>query len=266
MQDSSFNILADLALMQSGQKLDRSQSDMITMHLASLLRRENFQSLDDLVQCLKARPNARFEAEVASNLVTRKTRFFDAPRQLEAIINVIKWKCLETGPQPPLKIWFPGTSTGQDVYSLIIRLLEETLFKRASRKIEIVGTDINEAGLKRAKAGAFSHFEVQTGLSVQRLLENFSPLASRDWVLRERVRKKAKFKIHNLIKDDQSLGRFDIVICRNVLAEMAPEQQKKAVSMIEACLMPEGQIYTAPADHPILDEHAGATATIISNH
>ena len=263
MQDSSFNMLAHLALTQSGQKLNRSQSDLIVIRLASILRRENFQSLDDLVQCLKARPNQRFEEEIASHLVTRKTRFFDDPVQIETLIDVIKQKCLDSDPLPPLKIWYPGTATGQDVYSLIIRLVEDKIFKRANRKIEIIGTDINQASLKRARSGAFNHFEIQTGLSARRLLENFSPLASRDWVLRERVRKKAKFKTHNLISDDQSLGRFDIIVCRNVLTDMAPGQQKKAVGMLETCLMPEGRIYVGPDDHPIMLASASGPTTII---
>src|SRR5919199_3920368 len=52
---------------------------------------------------------------------------------------------------PFTRVWVAGCSTGEEVYSLAILLQEEDVYDRA----RIYATDINEAVLDRARAGAF---------------------------------------------------------------------------------------------------------------
>ena len=78
MRESTFNELADLALRNSGQHFAPAKSYLMDARLSNISRRESFATLDDLVQCLKARPNQRFEQEVAAALTNKKTSFFAA--------------------------------------------------------------------------------------------------------------------------------------------------------------------------------------------
>src|SRR5216110_1937971 len=52
---------------------------------------------------------------------------------------------------PFTRIWVAGCSTGEEVYSLAILLLEEGVYERA----RIYATDINESVLDTARAGVF---------------------------------------------------------------------------------------------------------------
>ena len=84
MQETTFNELADLALRQSGQTIPASKAYLMEARLSTIARRENFATLDDLVHCLKARPNPRFEQEVAAALTGKATRFFGDRDLLDA--------------------------------------------------------------------------------------------------------------------------------------------------------------------------------------
>ena len=87
MQEDTFNELADLTLRLSGQKMTASKAYLMEARLSAISRRENFATLDDLVHCLKARPNPRFEQEVAAALTSKKTGFFRERDLLEKIVS-----------------------------------------------------------------------------------------------------------------------------------------------------------------------------------
>ena len=55
-----------------------------------------------------------------------------------------------------LRIWVPGCATGEEAYSLAILVREHMKTLRAPPKIQLFATDIDEAALSVARAGALS--------------------------------------------------------------------------------------------------------------
>lgn len=248
MQESTFSELSDLALRHSGQHIAASKSYLLEARLSSICRRENHATLDDLVQCLKARPNPRFESEVAAALTSKKTSFFAERDLIERIVTVALPQRLTHSKTGRLRVWCAGVSTGQDVWSLALRLSEEMGSALARAEIEIVGTDLSTESIETAKSGTYGHFDVQKGLSIHRLMTNFDRCDNGDWTVGEPLRERVHFRRHNLLESARDLGAFDIIMCCNVLDGLAPAAQSQALETMSAQLLPEAFLFVAPGE------------------
>lgn len=248
MQDNIFNALADLALNASGQSVVPSKAYLIEARLAGIARREGFGSLEDLVHCLESRQNPVFRAEVAATLLSRDTWFFREPGALEWLVSTKLPERLAASPSGRIRVWCAGGSTGQEAYSLSMLLEDETQPGLSGSKIEILSTDICKQATERARIGAFGHYEVQRGLSVQRLLKHFTRLDSGDWQASEALRARISFRAHNLLEPAGGLGKFEIILCRNVLSGMARSAKTRVVESLANQLAPGGLIALADGE------------------
>lgn len=248
MQDTTFNEIADLALRHTGQAFKASKSYLMEARLSTISRRESFATLDDLAHCLKARPNPRFEKEVAAALTGKLTRFFSNRDLLDRIVSHALPERLKNSTTGRLRIWCAGVATGQEAYSLAILLSELEDSPLSSAEIEIIGTDIAATCLETATHGVYNQFEVQKGLSIHRLLAHFKRRDTGEWQINQALKDRVSFRCHNLIEDASNLGHFDIILCRNVLSGMAEPMRAKATAHMSAQLLPGGMIFTAPTE------------------
>jgi chemotaxis protein methyltransferase CheR len=115
------------------------------------------------------------------------------------------------------------------------------------RKVEIVGTDIARDQLTRAREARYSQFEVQRGLPVQMLMRYFRK-EDTSWRLTDAIRAMAQFREFNLLSDLRSLGRFDIVFCRNVLIYFDQPTKARVLEAIAAVMPPDGLLYLGGAE------------------
>ena len=242
MQDTIFNALADLALNASGQSIPPSKAYLIEARLAAVARREGFGSLEDLVHCLESRQNPVFRAEIAAALLSRDTWFFREPGSLEGLVKNRLPERIAASPSGRIRLWCAGGSTGQEAYSLALLLEDETPVGLAGAKVEILSTDLCKQAIEKARSGIFGHYEVQRGLSIHRLLNNFTRPDSGDWQASEALRTRVSFRVHNLLEPAGGLGKFEIILCRNVLSGMARSARVRVVESLANQLAPGGLI------------------------
>jgi len=242
MQDAVFNELADLALKGSGQAIPRSKSYLIEARLAPIARREGFGSLADLVHCLKSRANPVFAAECAAALVSKDTWFFRERETLNRLVTDILPARLKAGNSGRLKIWIAGGATGQEAYSLAMMLEDDMPAALRGAKVEILSTDLCKTATERARAGRYGHYEVQKGLSIHRLMHHFTRTDSGQWEISETLRARVSFRQHNLLESAGGLGKFDVILCRNVLSGMDRSARARVADSLAAQLMPGGLI------------------------
>ena len=119
---------------------------------------------------------------------------------------------------PFVRIWHAGCSTGEEVYSVAIVLVEEELYDRC----RIYATDMNQAVLERAKAGVFPVKSMQehTGNYLKaRGKQAFSEYYSAKYgsaILSPRLKQNIVFAEHNLATDSR-FNEFNVILCRNVM-------------------------------------------------
>jgi chemotaxis protein methyltransferase CheR len=119
---------------------------------------------------------------------------------------------------PFIRIWHAGCSTGEEVYSMAILLWEEGLYDRC----RIYATDMNEAVLRKAKAGIFPLKSMQEYTQLYQLAggkQDFSKYYTADYdgaIFQSFLKQNAIFAVHNLVTD-ASFNEFNVILCRNVL-------------------------------------------------
>jgi len=250
----TFNEFADFALKGSGQHIAPAKSYLVEARLSPIIRREGFSSAQQLHACLQARPNKVLEAEIIAALTTKTTRFFDERDGLEYIVDEVLPKRIEAGAER-LRVLCAGGSTGQEAYSLAM-LIEETpntIF--GDIPVDIVSVDICNDVTERARAGHFGHFEVQRGLSIQRLLKNFKRQEDGGWKINDDFRLRIGFRNHNLLQPIDVLGEFDAVLCRNVFSHMsAPVRSSVAEQLISQVSMGGAMIIGEEEKLPVLSD------------
>ncbi|MBL4801482.1 MAG: protein-glutamate O-methyltransferase CheR, partial [Emcibacter sp.] len=145
-----------------------------------------------------------------------------------------------------LRIWCAAASTGQEPYSLAI-ILSEMQAKLAGWKVEIVGTDLSQQVLDKAKAGIYSQFEVQRGLPIKLLMKYFTQ-AGEMWQISEKIRNMVTYKPFNLLDSFSGLGTFDVIFCRNVLIYFHQETKAQVLDRLRRQLPDDGTLFLGAAE------------------
>ena len=244
MTDAGFNEIADLATSKSGQAFRPSHRYLMEARLASIMLRENFLTLEDLAECLKARPNPVFEAEVVAALTSKETSFFKDRDTLGHIIDNLLIKAGEHHADSSrlVRILCAGGGTGQEAYSLVILMEEARAADKELPPCEIVSLDLCKASRRRAKEGLFGHFEIQMGLSVHRMLKFFARQDDR-WQLNEELRKQVDFQHGNLLESLTDFGAFDIILCRDVMPGMVNTIASSVAKNLSSALTAWGVLF-----------------------
>lgn len=229
MDETAFQEIAELALQGSGQSIPPEKSYLVEARLSPILRREGFAEVEELLACIKARPNSKLSGEAVAALTSKQTHFFSGRPALEQIVRHILPKMAQASKDGVLRVWCAGGSSGQEAYSLAMMLEESDDEALNGAKVEILSTDICDKITAKARAGRFGHFDVQKGLSIQRLLSHFSRLDTGDWQISKTLAARVGFRVHNLMEEASGLGLFDVILCRNVLSGMARPKRSQAL-------------------------------------
>ena len=69
-----------------------------------------------------------------------------------------------------------------------------------------------------------------------------------NWRISDQIRGMAQFREFNLLSDLRSLGKFDIVFCRNVLIYFDQPTKARVLEAIAAIMPPDGMLYLGGAE------------------
>jgi chemotaxis protein methyltransferase CheR len=136
-----------------------------------------------------------------------------------------------------LRIWSAGCSTGQEAYSLAM-MFDAQRPQWQDWDVEILGTDVSPQAIAQARSGLYSQFEAQRGLPIAELIANFDA-DNEAWRLKSKLRDRVRFATHNLF-DPPPAGRFDLVLCRNVLLYFVAERRAKVFERLASAIAPDG--------------------------
>ncbi|TPG12125.1 CheR family methyltransferase [Sphingomonas oligophenolica] len=231
---SALGVLAALLEARTGQQISAYRSWRIDIALKPLLRDRGLTTLDQLVGMLMEGSDRRIADQIIDLLVNQETSFFrDAP-VFDMVIDAVAQ--IEARGRRA-RIWCAGCSTGQEPYSLAMLFAERDGAGWIAP--DIVATDVSDAAIGRAREGRYTQFEIQRGLPVRRMINWFEANGD-EWVARAELRRMVAFRKLNLLGDQSPPGRFDIILCRNVMLYLAAEPKAAIFANFAAALEPGG--------------------------
>lgn len=244
---NEITILAKYIQDICGIHLDPSKAYLLETRLKNIIEEAGCGSFHDLCTKAKADSSKVLERKIIDAITTNETLFFRDSSPFEVLQHKILPDLIDSRSSKtsnllptPLKIWSAACSTGQEVYSISI-VLKELLPDRNKYNIKLLGTDISDAAISQASYGAYNKFEIERGLSRDKLQKYFTDNGE-SWKIKDEIRSMANFKKLNLMLPFSGLGKFDIVFCRNVAIYFTLEDRKKLFEQIAGLLEKDGYL------------------------
>ena len=225
-------------LLRTGSEVDFTfyKRSMIARRLARRMAVHKVESLSEYLRFLE---DHRGELDILfQDILIHVTSFFRDPDVFTALRQKIFPQILaERPPGEPVRIWVPGCSTGEEVYSIVICLLECLGNRAPDTPVQVFATDINEAAIGKARAGTYSEDEVAE-LSPERR-GRFFTRANGNYLVNQDIRELCVFARHDLT-NDPPFSKLDLLSCRNVLIYFESVLQKKVFAYFHYALKPTG--------------------------
>jgi chemotaxis protein methyltransferase CheR len=248
MTPEDFTFLTALLHKRSGLFLTEDKKYLLEARLLPISREVGGTTITDLVALLRRGATEELLRQVTEAMTTNESMFFRDNRPFEQLKEVILPALKEkTSLSKRLRIWNAACSNGQEPYSVAMTLLEEQ-YKMAGYGYEILATDLDTQVLKKARDGIYSQFEVQRGMPIQLLLKYFTKLDNANWQLKDDVRRMVQFQQNNLLHNFSSMGKFDVIMCRNVLIYFDDAHKRDVLERLAECLQPHGYLFLGASE------------------
>ncbi|HEY7809627.1 MAG TPA: protein-glutamate O-methyltransferase CheR [Allosphingosinicella sp.] len=240
-------LFARLLAEETGQELATARRWRIGALLEPLAKAENLPSVDALATAISAGRTDLRDCAVEA-LLNNETYFFRDRALFDLLLGPGLTRLEAAGAaEKRLRIWCAGCSTGQEVWSLAMIFAEQAR-RWAGWSIEIVGTDVSAAAIAQARSGTYSQFEVQRGLPVGQMMRWFSDADRKAWRIDPALARTVRFQRHNLLHPAPSPGRFDLLLCRNVLLYFPAEGRAEAFRRLASAAAPDGLLMLGAAE------------------
>lgn len=194
------------------------------------------ENLEQYVELLKKEPEE--VQALFDDLLINVTDFFRDPEVFEATKRVVFPSLIRDSKHPhAIRIWIPGCSSGEEVYSIAIALVEFLESADLEYTIQMFGTDLSDSAIKKARAGIYDESSV-ANVSPERLRRFFVRTES-GYQISRRIREMCVFSRHNVAKDPP-LSRMNLISCRNLLIYFAPSVQRRIIATFGYALKASG--------------------------
>jgi two-component system CheB/CheR fusion protein len=174
------------------------------------------------------------------------TDFFRDPESFAVLSrDVFPELSANRSPKDPIRVWVPGCSTGEEVYSLAITLVEYLGERLVPGSVQLFGTDVSETAVEYARAGVYLDSAVKD--------------VAESRVKRFFVEEKGRYRIAKSIRDlcifarqdvtkDPPFARLDLISCRNLLIYLDSPAQRRVMEIFHYALKPSAVLMLGPSE------------------
>ncbi|MBM3785545.1 MAG: protein-glutamate O-methyltransferase CheR [Acidobacteria bacterium] len=241
----NYSFLQTYIHQESGIVIDPNKSYLLVSRLQPIVKENSLGTLNDLCRLLRATTATPIKRQVIEALTTNETLFFRDMPVFEALQKEVLPAMIKAKQESKrIRIWSAAASSGQEAYSLAMLLLEMGL---SGWNLQILGTDLNRQILDKATAGKYLQIEVNRGMPAKYLVKYFTR-AGLDWQINDRLRPIVSFQQFDMRSPLRALGKFDLVLCRNVLIYFDLETKKKILKEIRGVMEPGAHLILGTAE------------------
>lgn len=260
MNELVFRRFRDLIYEHTGIFLQDDKRLMLSSRLTRSLRSLELTSFDAYFDVLQRSPrdSPGFRSFINS-VTTNKTSFFREPHHFDFLANTVVPQmeaAADGGSSRRIRVWSAAVSTGQELYSIAITLLEA--LPEGGWNIDLVGSDIDTVVLAQAQRAVYpaeSVTHLDPSLLNRYFLRGDGAMAGQV-KLKPEVTSLAEFRRINLMEPKWPIeGFFDIIFFRNALIYFQPDIQEVFLRKMMRHLGPGGYLFIGNAEYiPFLED------------
>ncbi|WP_455206686.1 CheR family methyltransferase [Kaarinaea lacus] len=225
----------------SGIVLGDNKHYLITSRITRLMTELSIQSFSELLD--RIHDDHRLRHRIMDAMTTNETSWFRDSYPYDFLKEkFFPERARQSGEL--IRIWSAACSTGQEPYSISVAS-NEFMIKNpgmiASDGVQVWGTDISSNALRQARSGVYDDVALSRGMSPE-LRKRYFRQEGNQWRVSDDVKKRVNFQELNLKAGFASLGKFDIIFCRNVLIYFAPALKADIMYRMSQSLKPNGYL------------------------
>ena len=207
-----------------------------------LNRTEDFDAYVDLLQQNPTELDALYQ-----DVLIHVTSFFREPEVFQTLReDVFPELIKDRDRQDPIRIWLPGCSTGEEVYSVAISLMEFLENSQVQPSIQIFGTDVSQRVIEKARSAIFGE-AIESEVSPERLRRFFTRI-DRGYQINKPIRDLCVFARQDITRDPP-FSKMDLISCRNVMIYFEPELQDRLIPLFHYSLKSAGFLLLGTAEN-----------------
>jgi chemotaxis protein methyltransferase CheR len=250
MNLDDFKFYQQLLIDHSGLSLTQDKTYLLNTRLDPVARSMEFATLDEFTNNLRTNLDPRTISLIVQAMATKETSFFrDSMPFIHLKNNILPALVKKNAATKTIRIWSAACSTGQEPYSIAM-VAREFLQAHPGWAVQITATDIADDALMQAQEGLYSHFDIQRGLTMKLILDHFT-MENTKWRVQDDLKQMIRFAKFNLMKPMESMGRFDVIFCRNVLIYFDTPTKKSVLDRLGERLQPDGYLLLGACESSI---------------
>jgi two-component system, chemotaxis family, CheB/CheR fusion protein len=196
-------------------------------------------NIDAYVERLRREPDE--VTKLFRDLLIGVTSFFRDPEAFASLESAVIPKIFEgKGSDQEVRVWVPGCSTGEEVYSIAILLREHMDKLGTTPKVQIFGSDIDQRAMTAARTGYYPE-SLLNEVSAERL-QRFFVTDEHGYRVTKELRDMCIFSPHSVLRDPP-FSRLDLISCRNLLIYLKAELQARIIPIFHYALRTEGFLF-----------------------
>jgi len=245
-----FDWISNFVHARCGIQLSGDKQAMAEARLRKRVKARDLPSLSAYYEYLVT-PDGQVEEldHLLDVITTNKTDFFRERRHFEFLTATALPALTASAGARPLQFWSAGCSSGEEPYTLAM-VLSEYAAKRPGLQFRVLGTDLSNDALDRARTAVYTEAVVEP---VPPALRSKYLMRSKNGDRRYRIVPELRMRVElrrlNLMDRDFAIAEpMDAIFCRNVLIYFARSTQRDLVSRLANRLRPGGFLFVGHTD------------------
>ncbi|KYF92495.1 chemotaxis protein CheR [Sorangium cellulosum] len=234
-----FAIFSALIAEKIGIHYDAGDRELLGDKVSVRAIDAGFDSLLDYYYFLRYDPAGAAELDALIDvLVVGETYFFRELAQLEVAVAELVAPRVAAGERP--RIWSAACSTGEEPFTIAMLLAERGLLGG----VDLVASDISARALSRARAGVYGPRSIRSNAPPPPFATRWLEVTPDRVVVSAELKEAIDWRRINLLEasDVTSLGRFDVIVCRNVLIYFHDNTARWVVANLSGALAADGAL------------------------
>jgi chemotaxis protein methyltransferase CheR len=241
---AEFKLMRDYIEKHCGIHLTEEKTYLIEHRLNTVMVESGCANFSELYKKALSDASNTLRDKIIDVMTTNETLWFrdTSPYAIlkEAIFPALADE-MRAGKRSGIKLWSAACSTGQEPssISMIAHELARTRPDFKPSSLHIIATDISPTVLFLAKMGRYDNIAISRGLPADMMQRYFVP-NGKVFGIKDEIKKLVEFKKMNLQDSFTSIGKLDIVFCRNVLIYFSDVFKRDVLHRFVDLLKPGG--------------------------
>jgi two-component system, chemotaxis family, CheB/CheR fusion protein len=242
--DGKDRILA-LLLSSTGVDFAAYRQTMLFRRIQRRMLLNRIEDFNVYVDQLKRDP-IELEA-LHQDILIHVTSFFREPEVFDTLREKVFPELMNgRAKDDPIRVWLPGSSTGEEVYSVAISLFEFLQNSPARPSVQIFGTDVSQRVVEKARSAIFGE-SIESEVSPERLRRFFCRI-DRGYQVTKPIRDMCVFARQDVTKDPP-FSKMDLISCRNVMIYFEAGLQQRLIPLFHYALKSTGYLLLGSAEN-----------------